>query len=116
MVRVINVIKTWFTDFSSDFMECKARFEELKKFVETQLSLTTNMRGPLLQLKAKLEEAENEKRDTFKFSKKPPKTVLSKRISKSKHTDIDLKDLEPKEVQKVELALFGSHYVLFRLY
>ncbi len=102
LLRVMNVLKTWFTEFSSDFMDNRALFEELKRFVDTQLSLTSNMRGLLLQLRAKMEEAEKEKRDTdFKFSKKPPKTVVSRRISKSKPTDIDLKDLESKEVMKL---------------
>ncbi len=98
--RVINVLKSWISDHFYDFYDSKTLLDTLKDFVDKQLSVPTNLKGPLQQLKKSIEtnEMERRARKEYMFSSKPPKSVISKKVAKAKPQEIDLRDIDPIEV------------------
>jgi len=59
-----------------------------------------SLSGPLQHLKKIIETNEMERRvpKEYMFSTKPPKPIVSKKISKARPNDIDIRDLDPLEV------------------
>jgi hypothetical protein len=99
--RVINVLKSWISDHFYDFYDSKTLLDMLKSFIDKQLSLPTNLKGPLQQLRKSIDtnEMERRARKEYMFSSKPPKSVISKKVAKAKPQEIDLRDIDPIEVR-----------------